>query len=333
MNNFDLSADRISINGAPMIFSCNSNKDLAERIASEVGLKLGKSLTTEFKDGEIYTRIDESVRGRDCFIVQSTSPPVNNNLMELLIMIDTMRRASARHITAVVPYFAYARQDRKARPREPITAKLVANMIVAAGANRVLTMDLHNSQIQGFFDIPMDNLMGTPILQQYYRDKFEGNMEDIVVVSPDVGGIRRARAFARSLDTPLAIVDKRRPKSGDDTVVMNIIGDIEGKRVILVDDMVSTGGTLCNDVDAILEKGAAEIYTCCTHAILASNATQRIQDSPIKELVVLDTVFVPMEKRIPKLKILSASKIFSEAIYRIHTDTPLSVLYNRYMVD
>jgi len=241
-----------------------------------------------------------------------------------------MRRASARRITAVIPYFAYARQDRKTIPREPITAKLVANMITSAGADRVLTMDLHSSQIQGFFDIPMDNLMGAPILQIYYRKKFADSMDETIVVSPDVGGIRRARAFAKALGTDLAIVDKRRPRAAE-TEVMNIIGDIKGKRVILADDMVSTGGTLCNDAESLIEKGATEIYACCSHAVLAGNAPQRIQDSVIKELVVLDTVFQPMEKRIPKILTLSCSRIFSEAIYRLHTDEPLSVLYNRYM--
>jgi len=319
-----------NINGVPMVFTCSSNKDLAERIAVDLDLKVGRSYTTIFPDGELYVRFDESVRGCDCYIIQSTSPPVNDNLMELLIMIDTMRRASAKRITAVIPYMSYSRQDRKTLPREPITAKLVANMISAAGADRVLTMDLHTAQIQGFFDIPVDNLMGAPVLQYYFRNKFKDSMEDTIVVSPDIGGIRRARAFAKVLGTELAVVDKRRPKAGE-TVVMNIIGDIKGKRVILVDDMISTGGTICNNAEALLERGATEVYACCTHAILAGNAPQRFQDSVIKELVVLDTVFLPMEKRIPKIVVLPSSRIFSEAIYRLHTDEPLSVLYQRYM--
>ena len=316
--------------GKPMIFAGNSNKTLAEDIAAKLGLPLGNSTSTLFPDGENYVRINETVRGADCFIVQSTNSPVNDNLMELLIMIDTMRRASARQITAVIPYLSYTRQDRKNKPREPITAKLVANMLEAAGVDRVLTMDLHTSQIQGFFDIPVDNLVGAAILQTYYKQKFVNDMEDTVVVSPDVGGIRRARSFAGSLNIDLAIVDKRRPEAGV-AEAMNIIGDIVGKRVILVDDMVSTGGTLIKDAEALVKYGATEVYACCTHGVFARDAIARIQDSPIKEVAVLDTVFLPQEKRIPKVKLLTSAHVFSEAIYRIHMDLPLSPLYDKYM--
>ena len=315
---------------APMLFACNANRDLAERIAAALGLRLGKGYAKAFSDGEICTYIDETVRGRDCYIIQSMSPPVNDHLMELLIMTDAMRRASAKHITAVVPYFAYARQDRKDRARAPISAKLVANLVAAAGVDRILTMDLHCQQMQGFFDIPADHLIGAPILEEYYREKFKGEEDQTIIISPDVGRISRARAFAAGLGMGLAIVDKRRPEPGQ-AEVMNIIGDIKGKRVILADDLVATGGTLINDADALMQQGATEVYACCTHAILSGSATQRIQDSPIKELAVLDTTFLPLEKRIPKIKVLSVCETFSEAIYRMHTGQPLSVLFDRYL--
>ena len=316
--------------GAPMLFSCNSNKDLAERIAARLGLRLGKGFATTFSDGEICTFINETVRNRDVYIIQSTSPPVNNNLMELLIMTDAMRRASAQRITAVIPYFGYARQDRKDRSRAPITSKLVANMIVAAGVDRVLTMDLHCQQLQGFFDIPADHLVGSPILEEYYREKFAGSESETVIVSPDVGRLSLARAFANKLNMGLAFVDKRRPKPGE-TEVMNVIGDISGKRVILTDDMVASGGTLCNDAEALMDQGAKEVFACCTHAILSGNATERIQNSPILELAVLDTVVVPMEKRIPKIKVLQTDETFAESIYRMHMGESLSVMFDRYV--
>lgn len=321
-----------SIGCQAKLFTCNSNKQLAERVASSLGLSLGNSHTAKFSDGEIFTRIDETVRGCDCYIIQSTAPPVNDNLMELLIMIDAMRRASARTINAVIPYFGYARQDRKTRARDPISAKLVANLLTTAGADRILTMDLHCPQIQGFFDIQMDHLLGAPILVNYYTNKFEnsGDNSDVAVVSPDLGSVARARAFANSMDFPLAIVDKRRPKPNI-SEVMNIIGDISGKRVIIADDMIDTAGTLTGVAEALENAGALEIYACCTHAVLSGPAIERIQNSPIKELVVLDTVFLPMEKRIEKIKILSSSDIFAQAIYRIHSGLPLSVLYDTFL--
>lgn len=314
------------LSGYIKIFACNSNKRLAEDVAAALSLTLGNSFAGRFSDGEIYTKIDETVRGADCYIIQPTSPPVNENLMELLVMIDAMRRASAGNINAVIPYFGYARQDRKARPRDPISAKLVANLLVTAGANRILTMDLHCAQIQGFFDIPVDHLLGAPILADYYLDKFAGCLSKITVVSPDLGSVGRARAFAAKLDAPMAIVDKRRPKPNV-AEVMNIIGDIKGRIIIIADDMVDTAGTLSGVAAALMESGALEVYACCTHPILSGPAIMNLQNSPIRELVVLDTVFLPMEKRIDKIKILSVAKIFAEAIHRIHCGEPVSTLF------
>ncbi len=314
------------ISGNIRIFSCNSNKELAAAIAENLGVPLGVSTVGTFSDGEIYTRIKETIRGADVYIVQSTSPPVNDNLMELLIMIDAMKRASAGHISAVIPYFGYARQDRKARARDPITAKLVANLLTTAGADRVISMDLHCNQIQGFFDIPVDHLLGGPHIADYFAEKFSGNMSDLVVVSPDLGSVTRSRAFASRLDVPLAIVDKRRPRANV-SEVMNIIGSIENKKVILTDDIIDTAGTITGAANALVERGAKEVYACCTHAVLSGPAIERIQESKITELVVLDTIRLPEEKQIEKIKMISVADIFCEAIKRIHGGLSVSELF------
>ncbi|MBP3313970.1 MAG: ribose-phosphate pyrophosphokinase [Oscillospiraceae bacterium] len=309
------------------VFTANGNRPFAEGVCRALGLPLGDSVVTSFADGEVSVSINETVRGSDVFLVQSTCKPVNNNLMELLIMIDACKRASAGRITAVMPYFGYARQDRKAKGRDPISAKLVANMLEAAGANRVLTMDLHAAQIQGFFDIPVDNLVGNPVFVKYYLNKFE-NHEEMVVVSPDVGSVARARAFANKMGMGLAIVDKRREKANC-CEVMNIIGDVRGKKCILFDDMVDTAGSLCNAAKAISEiGGATEIYACATHGVLSGPAIGRLADSPITELALLNTIPVSDEAlAIGKIKVLDVAPIFAEAIQRTYNETSLSVLF------
>ncbi len=308
------------------IFAGNSNKPLAEAMAACLGLSLGKSSVSQFSDGEIQVGISESVRGSEVFIVQSTSSPVNRNLMELLIMIDAMKRASAGHITAVMPYYGYARQDRKSRARDPITAKLVAELIVTAGANRVLTMDLHAAQIQGFFNIPLDHMQGASILIPHCERKIAENNLDVVIMSPDLGSVGRARTFAERLDVPLAIVDKRRPKANE-SEIMNIIGDVNNKHVIIVDDMIDTAGTLVNAAPAIMERGASSVSACATHGVLSGPAIQRIDDSVLSEVVILDTIDLAPEKRIDKIKVLSAGSLLGEAIARIFTDKPVSALF------
>ena len=306
------------------IFSGSSNKDVAQGIAGCLGLPLGKSNCCTFSDGEIAVSLNESVRGSDCFIVQSTCTPVNDNLMEMLIMIDAMKRASAGRITAVIPYYGYARQDRKAKARDPISAKLCADIITAAGADRILTMDLHANQIQGFFNIPVDHLIGAPILAAHMREKMGTNADDYVVVSPDLGSVTRARNFAAKIGCGLAIIDKRRQKANV-SEVMNIIGDAKGKRVILVDDMIDTAGTLCNAAEAIIEKGGAvDVTACATHAVLSGPAIDRIKKSPIKEVVLLDTVPIPEDKMLDKFTILPVAPVFAEAIERIYSDKPVS---------
>ena len=306
------------------IFSGSSNKDVAQGIAGCLGLPLGKSNCCTFSDGEIAVSLNESVRGSDCFIVQSTCTPVNDNLMEMLIMIDAMKRASAGRITAVMPFFGYARQDRKAKARDPISAKLCADIITAAGADRILTMDLHANQIQGFFNIPVDHLIGAPILAAHMREKMGTNADDYVVVSPDLGSVTRARNFAAKIGCGLAIIDKRRQKANV-SEVMNIIGDAKGKRVILVDDMIDTAGTLCNAAEAIIEKGGAvDVTACATHAVLSGPAIDRIKKSPIKEVVLLDTVPIPEDKMLDKFTILPVAPVFAEAIERIYSDKPVS---------
>ena len=309
------------------IFAANSIPDVAAQIASQLGLPLGKAEVKTFSDGEISVSIQESVRGSDVFIVQSTCSPVNDNLMEVLIMLDAFKRASAGRVTAVIPYFGYARQDRKAKARDPISAKLVADLLTAAGADRVLTMDLHAPQIQGFFNIPVDNLLGVPILAPFFCDYFKENHEEFVVVSPDLGSVTRARNFAARFDAPLAIVDKRRQRANV-SEVMNIIGDVKDKRVILVDDMIDTAGTLCNSAKAIVEVGGAkEVYACATHGVLSGPAIERIQESPIKELILLDTIALAQDKKIDKIKTIPVAPVFAEAIERIYEDKPVSPLF------
>ncbi len=310
------------------IFTGSSNVEVAQGIAGCLGLPLGKSTCQKFSDGEISVSIDESVRGSECFIVQSTCTPVNDNLMEMLIMIDAMKRASAARITAVMPYFGYARQDRKAKPRDPISSKLCADIITAAGADRLLTMDLHANQIQGFFNIPVDHLKGAGILADHMREKVGNNADDYVVVSPDLGSVTRARNFASKIGTSLAIIDKRRPRANV-SEVMNIIGDVKGKKVIILDDMIDTAGTLCNGAKAIMEiGGATEVYACATHAVLSGPAIERIKNSVIKELVLLDTVPLTKEKKIDKFTVLPTAPVFAEAIARIYNDKPFTAAFD-----
>lgn len=309
------------------IFTGNSNPQVAEDIAKALGLPLGKSEAATFSDGEITVSIQESVRGSDVFVVQSTCSPVNNNLMELLIMIDAFKRASAGRITAVIPYFGYARQDRKAKARDPISSKLCADLLTTAGADRVLTMDLHAAQIQGFFDIPVDHLQGVPILAPYFNEKFKECKDDLVIVSPDLGSVTRARKFAERCDAPLAIVDKRRPKANE-CEVMNIIGDVKGKKVVIVDDMIDTAGTLCNAAAAMIERGGAtEVYACATHGVLSGPAYERINNSVLKEVVILDTIKVDTSKS-DKIVQLPVAPIFAEAIARIYQDKSVSPLFS-----
>ena len=310
------------------IFAGNSHPALAMQIASALGLPLGKATVSHFSDGEISVSISETVRGSDVFLVQSTCEPVNDNLMELLIMIDACRRASAGRITAVIPYFGYARQDRKSKARDPISAKLVANLLTTAGADRILTMDLHATQIQGFFDIPVDNMLGSSVLIPHIAGKFGVARDDIVIVSPDLGSVNRARKFTEKLDLPLAIIDKRRPKANV-SEVMNIIGDVRGKRVMLIDDLIDTAGTLVHAANALVEKGGAtEIYACATHGVLSGPAIERIQNSPIKELTILDTIALPQNKMIDKINILNVAPVFTEAIARIYEEASVSTLFD-----
>lgn len=309
------------------IFSGNSNPALALQIASSLGLELGKSVVTKFSDGEISVSINETVRGADVFVVQSTCSPVNDNLMEMLIMIDAFRRASAGRVTAVMPYFGYARQDRKTKARDPISAKLVADLIEAAGADRVLTMDLHAPQIQGFFNVPVDHLLGVPILVPYFQEVFPGSHDNIVIVSPDLGSVTRARKFADRFDASLAIIDKRRPRANV-CEVMNIIGDVKDKTVILVDDMIDTAGTLCNAAKAVVEIGGAkEVYACATHGVLSGPALTRINESPIKQVILLDTVPFNRSAECTKIRQLPIAPVFSEAILRIYNDRSVSPLF------
>jgi len=307
------------------IFTGNANPELAEEIAEYLGVSLGASQVSHFSDGEVQVRIDESVRGADVFIIQPTSAPVNENLMELLIMIDAIRRASARRITAVLPYYGYARQDRKTRARDPITAKLVANILTASGARRVVTMDLHAGQIQGFFDIPVDHLPGVPILAEYF---LQCGLENVVVVSPDLGGVTRARDLAERIGAPIAIIDKRRPEPNM-VEVTNIIGAIHDKTVIMIDDIIDTAGTITKGAVALKQWGVKEIYVCCTHAVLSGPALKRLAEAPIKEVVITNTIPVPKEKLIDKIKILSVAPLLGEAIIRIHEDLSVSKLFDK----
>ena len=308
------------------IFSGNSNRALAEAICKELRLPLGDLECGHFSDGECFVSIYETVRGSDVFVIQSTCSPVNDSLMELLVMIDAFKRASAGRITAVIPYFGYARQDRKAKPRDPISAKLVANMLTTAGADRVLTMDLHAAQIQGFFDIPVDNLLGNPIFTQYFHQRYEGHEDETIVVSPDVGSVARARAFAQKLGMGLAIVDKRRQKANS-SEVMNIIGDVRDKKVILFDDMVDTAGSISNGAQALMDRGAKAVYACCTHPVLSGPAIERIEKSALKEMVFLDTVPARPEVKCDKIKYISVAHMFAEAIERIYEEQSVSKLF------
>ncbi|MEO2076842.1 MAG: ribose-phosphate diphosphokinase [Bacillus sp. (in: firmicutes)] len=305
------------------MFTLNSNRKLAEEMAQILGCELGRSSVSRFSDGEIHINIEESVRGSEVYLVQSTSQPGNEYIMELLIMIDALKRASAKAINVVIPYYGYARQDRKARSREPITAKLIANLLERAGATRVLTMDLHAPQIQGFFDIPVDQLIGVPILAEYFEEK---GLEDVVVVAPDNGGVTRARKLASRLHVPIAFVDKRRPKPNV-AEIMNIVGNIDGKNCILIDDLIDTAGTITLAAQGLMEKGAKAVYACCTHPVLSGPAVSRIEASPIKELVVTNTIELPEEKMFSKVISLSVAPLLAEAIDRIHNERPVSPLF------
>lgn len=306
------------------LFTLNSNEKLAQEISEHIGVPLGKCTVTKFSDGETQINIEESVRGYDVYIIQSTSEPVNENIMELLILIDALKRASAESINLVMPYYGYARQDRKARSREPITSKLVANILESTGADRIVTLDLHAPQIQGFFDIPIDHLQGVPLLSDYIEAK---KLEDLVIVSPDHGGVIRARRMADRLKAPIGIIDKRRPKPNV-AEVMNIIGDIEGKTAIIVDDIIDTAGTMQLAADALIEKGAKEVYACATHPVLSGPAIERIENSKIKELVITNTIQLPEEKKIDKITQLSVAPLIGETIMRIHNDQSVSILFD-----
>ncbi|EOV5951396.1 ribose-phosphate diphosphokinase [Listeria monocytogenes] len=306
------------------IFSLNSNLELAEEIAKEVGIELGKSSVTHFSDGEIQINIEESIRGCHVYVIQSTSNPVNQNLMELLIMIDALKRASAATINIVMPYYGYARQDRKARSREPITAKLVANLIETAGATRMITLDMHAPQIQGFFDIPIDHLNAVRLLSDYFSERHLG--DDLVVVSPDHGGVTRARKMADRLKAPIAIIDKRRPRPNV-AEVMNIVGNVEGKVCIIIDDIIDTAGTITLAAKALREAGATKVYACCSHPVLSGPAMKRIEESPIEKLVVTNSIALPEEKWIDKMEQLSVAALLGEAIVRVHENASVSSLF------
>ncbi|MDP2853713.1 MAG: ribose-phosphate pyrophosphokinase [Smithellaceae bacterium] len=309
------------------VFSGNANIPLAQKICEKLGVPLGKANVTTFSDGETRVEINENVRGMDVFIIQSTCTPVNITLMELLIMIDAMKRASADRITAVVPYYGYARQDRKVAPRAPISAKLVADLITTAGAQRLLSMDLHAGQIQGFFNIPVDNIFATPVLIDYMKRSYQHNQDNTVVVSPDTGGVERARAFGKRLGASLAIIDKRR-EGPNEAQVMNIIGNIKGKRVLILDDMIDTAGTVVQAANALAEAGALEVSVCCTHPVLSGPAIDRIEKSNIKEIIVTDTI--PLSDRAAscnRIKILSVSGLLSEAVRRIYYNDSVSSLF------
>lgn len=307
------------------IFAGNSNLGLAKKIAEKCGLELGKVELLRFKDGEVYIEIEETVRGRDIFVIQSTSEPVNENLMELLIFVDALKRASANSINVIIPYYGYARQDRKSKPREPITSKLVANLLTTAGVNRVLTMDLHADQIQGFFDIPVDHMQALPLMAKYFKDKGLYG-EKVVVVSPDVGGVKRARKLAEKLDCKIAIIDKRRPKPNM-SEVMNLIGEVEGKIAIFIDDMIDTAGTITNGADAIIQRGATEAYACCSHGVFSDPAIERLEKSSLKKVIITDSIALPERKQIDKIEVLTVAEIFSNAIERIVHKRSISELF------
>jgi ribose-phosphate pyrophosphokinase len=306
------------------VFSCNSNPVLAKEIAEHIGIPLGDAIVGKFSDGEIHVRLNESVRGSDVYVIQSTCHPVNQHLMELLVMVDALRRASARTINVVIPYYGYARQDRKTRARDPITSKLVANLIETAGADRIIAMDLHATQIQGFFDIPVDHLLGVPILSEHFKERA---LEDVVVVSPDHGGVIRARKLAERLQSPIAIIDKRRPEPNV-AEVMNIVGDVKGKRAVIIDDIIDTAGTITLAANALLDYGAEEVYACCTHPVFSGPAIQRIKEAKIKEMVVTNTIPLPEEKQLDKIRVLSVAPLIGEAIIRVHEELSVSKLFD-----
>ncbi|PTM54822.1 ribose-phosphate diphosphokinase [Desmospora activa] len=306
------------------VFSCNSNPVLAREIAEHIGIPLGDAVVGKFSDGEIHVRLNESVRGSDVYVIQSTCHPVNQHLMELLVMVDALKRASARTINVVIPYYGYARQDRKTRARDPITSKLVANLIETAGADRIIAMDLHATQIQGFFDIPVDHLLGVPILSEYFLKR---ELEDVVVVSPDHGGVIRARKLAERLASPIAIIDKRRPEPNV-AEVMNIVGDVKGRRAIIIDDIIDTAGTITLAANALLEYGAKEVYACCTHPVFSGPAIQRIKEANIKEMVVTNTIPLSEEKQLEKMRVLSVAPLIGEAIIRVHEELSVSKLFD-----
>lgn len=315
------------MNGQLKIFAGNSNPPLADEIADYLGLSLGKIAIKQFSDGEISIKIEENVRGMDIFVIQSTCDPVNYNYMELLIMLDAFKRASADRITAVIPYFGYARQDRKDRPRVPITAKLVADLITRAGANRILTIDLHSGQIQGFFDIPVDHLFAAPVFIEYFKKMNLNNRDDVVTVSPDMGSAKRARAFASKMNLGLALIDKRRPDANV-AEVMNVIGEIKGKIALILDDMVDTAGSLVSAAKAVKEEGATEVYAGCSHAVLSGDAVEKIKNSSLKKLVVTNTILLREEiKKCSKIEILSIANLLGEAIKRIHEGSSVSSLF------
>jgi len=314
----------VSLSKRLKIFTGNANPELAREIAQYLGVSLGEANVSRFSDGEIQVKINESVRGADVFIVQPTCTPVNEHLMELLVMVDAVRRASARRITAVMPYYGYARQDRKTRARAPITAKLVANLITASGARRVVTMDLHAGQIQGFFDIPVDHLPGVPILAQYFLQQ---KLDNVVVVSPDHGGVTRARDLAERIGASLAIIDKRRPEPNV-AEIMNIIGEVKNKKVIMIDDIIDTGGTIVQGAEVLKEWGATEISVCCTHPVLSGPANERLNQAPVKEVVVTNTIPLAAGQCSPKIKVLTVAPLLGEAIIRIHEDLSVSKLFD-----
>lgn len=317
------------VSNSLMVFSGNANPKLALSVTQHLNIPLGRATVNRFSDGEVAVEINENVRGQDVFVLQSTCAPTNDNLMELMIMVDALRRASARRITAAIPYYGYARQDRRPRSaRVAISAKVVANMLQSVGVDRVFTMDLHADQIQGFFDIPVDNMLGSSVLIPYIAGKFGVGTDDTVIVSPDLGSVTRARKFTQKLDMPLAIIDKRRPKANV-SEVMNIIGNVEGKKCILVDDLIDTAGTLVHAADALVERGGAtEVYACASHGVLSGPAIERIQNSPIKELTILDTIPLTNDKKLDKINVLPVAPVFTEAIARIYEETSVSTLFD-----
>lgn len=307
------------------IFTGNANIELANRICEELGVEMGNAEVSTFSDGEIALTIGETVRGADVYVIQPTCTPVNKNLMELLIFIDALKRASAGRINAVIPYYGYARQDRKAKARDPITSKLVADLLTAAGADRVLTMDLHADQLQGYFNIPVDHMKAVPLLAEYFKDMAN---DDYVIVSPDIGGVRRARNFASILDLPIAIIEKRRPKANE-SEVMNVIGEIEGKHVIIVDDIIDTAGSMTKAAKVLKDFGALDVYACCTHPVLSGPAIERIENSVIKKLVVTDTITLSDEKNIDKIEAVSVAPLFAQGIKKIYENKSISVLFDK----